>query len=236
MKWLTRGGLLAALCVGAAIGWGLGWRGLLVLLAFFISGSLLTQLAGGPGGGGQRTARQVLANGGVAAGAALLGGAEAWSVAVAALAAATADTWATEIGSFSPWTPRMVTMWASVPAGTSGGVTLLGTAGGVAGAAGMAELAALLQPRGGGGGGAPVSAAIVVVAGLAGMAVDSLLGATAQGLFECPACAARTERAGAVCHEPVVLIKGWRWLDNDGVNLAATLTGAGVAVGWRLLH
>jgi len=102
----------------------------------------------------------------------------------------------------------------------------------VAGAVGMAELAALLQPRGG----APGSAAIVVAAGLAGMAVDSLLGATAQGLFECPACAARTERGVAVCHEPVVLIKGWRWLDNDGVNLAATLTGAGVAVGWRLLH
>jgi len=232
VKWLTRDGLVAALCVGAAVGWGLGWRGLLVLLAFFVSGSLLTQLAGGPGG--QRTARQVLANGGVAAGAALFGGSEAWSVAVAALAAATADTWATEIGSFSPWAPRLVTTWASVPAGTSGGITALGTVGGMAGAVGIAWLAAILEPRAGGA--VPESAALVIVAGMTGMVIDSLLGATAQGVFECPACAGRTERGGAVCHEPVVLIKGWRWLDNDGVNLAATLAGAGVAVGWRLLH
>ena len=227
MKWLTRGGLGAALCVGAAVGWGLGWRGLLVLLAFFVSGSLLTQLAGGAGG--QRTARQVLANGGVAAGAALFG---EWSVAVAAMAAATADTWATEIGSFSPWAPRLVTTWAPVPAGTSGGITLLGTLGGVAGAVGMAWLAAVLEPRGAAAG----SAALVVVAGLAGMVVDSLLGATAQGLFECPSCAARSERAGTVCHEAVVLVKGWRWLDNDVVNLAATLAGAAVALGGMLLR
>ena len=227
MKWLTRGGLVAALCVGAAVGWGLGWRGLLVLLAFFVSGSLLTQLAGGAGG--QRTARQVLANGGVAAGAALFG---EWSVAVAALAAATADTWATEIGSFSPWPPRLVTTWSSVPAGTSGGITLLGTLGGAAGAVAMAWLAALVQPRGV----ALGSAALTAVAGLAGMFADSALGATIQGLFECPSCAARTEHTGTVCHEPVVLVRGRRWLDNDGVNLAATLAGAAVPLGWMLLR
>jgi uncharacterized membrane protein len=44
---------------------------------------------------------------------------------------------------------------------------------------------------------------IVSVAGALGMLLDSLLGATVQG---------RT-----------------RWLDNDAVNLAATLSGAGVA-------
>jgi len=32
-----------------------------------------------------------------------------------------------------------------------------------------------------------------------------------------------------VCHEPVRLASGWRWLDNDGVNLATTLVGAAVA-------
>ena len=227
MKWLTRGGLAAALCVGTAVGWGLGWRGLLVLLAFFVSGSLLTQVAGGAGG--ERTARQVLANGGVAAAAALLG---EWSVAVAALAAATADTWATEIGSFSPWPPRLLTTWAPVPGGTSGGITLLGTLGGVAGAVGIAGLASALEPRGA----APGSAALVIVAGTTGMVVDSLLGATVQGLFECPSCAARTERGGTVCHEPVVLVKGRRWLDNDGVNLAATLAGAAIVLGWMLLR
>jgi len=60
------------------------------------------------------------------------------------------------------------------------------------------------------------------------MLVDSLLGATVQGVYECPQCAARSEREGTVCHEPVRLIRGWRWLDNDAVNLAATLAGAAV--------
>ena len=62
------------------------------------------------------------------------------------------------------------------------------------------------------------------------MLFDSLLGATGQGVYECPGCAARTERAGTVCHEPVRLIRGWRWLDNDAVNLAATVMGAGAGL------
>src|SRR6266568_1016414 len=65
VKWLTRDGLVAALAVGGAVVAGFGWRGVVVLFAFFISGSALTQLAGGADGA--RTARQVLANGGVAA-------------------------------------------------------------------------------------------------------------------------------------------------------------------------
>ena len=62
------------------------------------------------------------------------------------------------------------------------------------------------------------------------MFVDSLLGATLQGKYRCPACDARFERGNTVCHEPVLLTGGWRWLDNDGVNLAATLCGAAVAL------
>src|SRR2546430_10995932 len=74
-----------------------------------------------------------------------------------------------------------------------------------------------------------VSAALIAAAGVAGMLSDSLLGATVQAKYECPACDARFERGSSVCHEPVRLTRGWRWLDNDGVNLAATLVGATVA-------
>ncbi len=222
MKWLTASGLAAALAVGGAVAVGLGWRGVALLLAFFVSGSLLTQFAGGEGG--QRNARQVAANGGVAAVAALVG---AWSVTAGALAAATADTWATEIGSLSPFPPRLVTSWVRVTRGASGGITALGTAGGAAGAALMGALAHALRP--------PSGWAAIAVAGVAGMMADSFLGATAQGLYECAACGARFERANTVCHEPVRLIRGARWLDNDGVNLAATLVGAATAgLGSRL--
>lgn len=219
MRWLTPGGLVAACGVGFGVGWGLGWPGLAVLAAFFLSGSLLTQLA--ERRAPRRTARQVLANGGVAAVAALLG---SWPAATGAIAAAAADTWATEIGAFSPLPPRLITSWRRVTRGTSGGITALGTLGAVAGAVTIAWLAHALAPRGVAPG--PLTTAS---AGFAGMLVDSLLGATLQGKYECPACDARFERGNTVCHEPVRLTTGWRWLDNDAVNFAATLVGAALA-------
>ena len=226
--WLTRDGLAASLAVGGAVTWGLGWPGLALLAGFFLSGSMLTRWAGGTGG--RRNARQVLANGGVAAAAALTG---SWPAAAGAIAAAAADTWATEIGSFSPAPPRLVTTWERVTRGASGGITALGSAGGVAGAVAIAALAFVLDP-------APGLAhpgralVLVTVAGIAGTLADSLLGATVQGLYECPGCRARSERRDTVCHAPVRLVRGRRWLDNDGVNLAATLVGAAVgALGAR---
>ncbi len=227
MKWLTPDGVVAALAVGSAVAWRFSGPGLAVLAAFFLSGSLLTQLA--ERRASRRNARQVIANGGVAAVAALLG---SWGTAAGALAAAAADTWATEIGAFSPFRPRLITTGRSVPRGTSGGITALGTLGGVAGAVVIAGLASVLEPRGiaPGLGHPRTLMSLVTVAGVAGMLVDSLLGATLQGKYECPACDARFERGTTVCHEPVRLIKGFRWLDNDAVNLAATLCGAAVVV------
>jgi uncharacterized protein (TIGR00297 family) len=196
VRWLTTAGAAAALTVGGATVWGVGWRGFGLLLAFFISGSLLTR------GGGRRNARQVFANGGVAAASALLG---AWPAFAGALAAAAADTWATEIGAFSHTTPRLITSGAPVARGANGGITPLGTAGGVLGAAVMGGLTWVLGPHD------LRLAGVVAIAGVAGMLVDSLLGATAQRPFE----------------------DGW--LDNDAVNLAMTLVGAGIAAaGWRL--
>lgn len=220
MRWLTRGGLVAAGAVGVGVTWGLGWQGLLVLTAFLLSGSLLTQFA--ERRAPSRTGRQVLANGGVALVAALLG---SWPAAAGAIAAAAADTWATEIGAFSPLPPRLVTTGRRVPRGTSGGITALGTLGAAAGAVTIGWLTEVLAPRG-----IAPGFLVVATAGVLGMFADSLLGATLQGKYECPACDARFERGTTVCHEPVRLTNGWRWLDNDGVNFAATLVGAAAAV------
>ena len=226
MKWLTRGGVAAALIVGGAVWWGLGWGGLAPLFAFLFTGSLLTRLA--EGGAGPRNARQVLANGAVAAVAACLG---SWPAAAGAIAAATADTWATEIGSFSPHPPRLITTGAPVPRGRSGGMTLLGTLGGIGGALAIATVSALVAPdlRGQG-------VWVVGVAGCVGMLVDSLAGATLQARYACPApgCGAVRERPGQ-CHGTVELDRGVRWLDNDGVNLVGSLSGAlAAAVGSSL--
>ena len=161
----------------------------------------------------------MLANGAVAAVAACLG---SWPAAAGAIAAAAADTWATEIGSFSTHPPRLITTGAPVPRGRSGGMTLLGTLGGIAGALAIAAVSALVAPslRGRG-------VWVVGAAGIAGMLVDSLAGATLQACNACPSpgCGAITERPGQ-CHGTVELIRGKPWLDNDGVNLVGSLTGA----------
>ncbi len=202
MKWLTRRGAAAALAVGVTTLWGFGWRGFALLLAFFISSSLLTRAA--EGGEGRRNERQVLANGGVAALAALAG---SWAAFAGALAAATADTWASEIGRRSRISPRLITSGKPVAPGTDGGITLLGTAGGIAGGGFIAGLSAwlpgsMVTPRAPG---HPVWFwSVIAGAGTLGMLIDSVLGATVQGKT--------------------------RWLDNDAVNLAATLGGAVAAV------
>lgn len=189
----------------------------------FLSGSVFTHLA--TGRGGRRQARQVLANGGVAAVAALFGD---FAVAAGALAAATADTWATEFGTFSPAPPRLITTGARVSRGVSGGVTLLGSFGGALGAFVMAVLSHAVAPAGG-----AVGVGTLLFAGVLGMLADSAAGALGQGVYECAACGARVERRDTVCHEPVRRVRGLSWVDNDVVNLIATVVGAAVMLAAR---
>ena len=227
MTWLTPGGVAAALLVGAAVWWGLGWVGLIPLFAFLLSGSLLTRLA--TGRNAARRTRQVLANGGVTAVLALI---DSWPAAMGALAAAAADTWATEIGAFSPTDPHDIATGAPVPRGRSGGITPLGTMGGVLGAIAIAGLAALVAPQSRFG---LAGAMLAAAAGILGMLSDSLLGATLQGRYTCPVCNAVSEQPGT-CHAPRARTRGLAWLDNDVVNFAGAAVGAIVAaVGWRLL-
>lgn len=219
MSFLSFSGALAALAVGAAAAFGAGWRGLVVLFVFFLTSSLLTP------GGGRRRAAQVGANGGIAAAAALLAPLDPrFRLAfVGALAAAAADTWSTEIGARSRRTPRLITTGRPVAAGTSGGVTWLGTAGGAGGAVLVAVAAAALGLV------PPAAAAPAALAGIAAGAADSLLGATVQARYRCPACGGTGESARHACGARARLVSGWRWMTNDTVNLAATVVGAAVA-------
>ena len=72
---------------------------------------------------------------------------------------------------------------------------------------------------------------LLALSGLAGSLVDSLLGATLQAIYRCPACGNETERHPRhVCGTPTEWVRGWKWLDNDWVNLACTLSGALIAL------
>jgi uncharacterized protein (TIGR00297 family) len=224
---LTPGGALAALLVGGVTLAIAGWQGALVLFAFFIPSTLLSRIGKARkreltdiGKTGPRDAWQVVANGGVAALALLFAphyGALAFAAFAGAFAAASADTWGTEIGTLARGKPRSILTFQEIPTGLSGGITVQGTLAECAGAGVVAFVAALVH----------VGAFLpVFAAGVAGAVVDSALGATAQALRYCPACERRCETNPHSCGRPTVVIRGLNFLENDAVNFAATLTGA----------
>lgn len=225
---LTAGGAVAATVVGTAVLSGAGWAGGVVLLAFFIPSTAVGRLAlGRPSASDARGERrdpvQVLANGGPAMLAALaewrVPGLGFWMM-TASLAAAAADTWATSTGALAAHEPRHLLTGQRVPRGTSGGVSALGTLGALAGAAVVGAAGGTVR------GGMALALAATAI-GLAGMLLDSLLGASVQARYECPACRIRSERRRHRCGARTHRTGGWPWLDNDGVNALATAAAAG---------
>jgi uncharacterized protein (TIGR00297 family) len=224
----------AAAGVTGALAAAAGWWYAALLIAFFVTGTALSRLGaatkaartdGVVAKAGPRDARQVAANGGVFALAAVAAtGLDAPILAAAALGAlcgAFADTAATEIGTWIGGTPLDLRTMRPLAPGLSGGVTLAGTVASALASAALAGLALL----------GPWSLPLVVagaVGGVVGSGLDSLLGATVQARRHCPTCDLATERARHRCGQPTQPAGGLAWMDNDAVNAAATL-GAGAA-------
>jgi uncharacterized protein (TIGR00297 family) len=234
---LTPGGAVAAALVGTLTMGGGGIAPAVLLLLFFFSSSALSRIGGERKIAAQsffskksrRDPGQVLANGAVAAGLSVvfgLGWELVWFAGLSgALAAVTADTWATELGVLAGGRPWLITTGEPVEAGTSGGISVLGTAAAVAGALFIALA-----------GGAVARSwrvlPVALIGGIAGAQVDSLLGATVQAGYTCPACGKPTERHPLhTCGTETIHTRGWRWLGNDAVNLVASMVGALIAIG-----
>jgi len=238
---LSIGGAVAAAVLGTVV-FGLGgipWA--ILLLAFFISSSGLSHLSGKRkmalnekySKGDQRDAAQVLANGGIAGVFVIVHTVLPlqgwpWLGFAAALAAASADTWATELGVLSAVPPRLITTGKTAEYGDSGAVSTIGLLAAAGGSLLIAMLAAVFDPTGSMNislADMGIATAVVTLAGLAGSLVDSLLGATKQAIYYCPACQKETERHPLhTCGTPTTLRRGWSWLNNDWVNAACTLS------------
>jgi len=149
---------------------------------------------------------------------------------VIALASATADTWATEIGIFSRSKPRSILSLRPVAPGSSGGVTALGFAAAMVGAAlvGFSGLLAsgLWNPRS-----FPWSVLIIITAvAVAAQTVDSVLGDRLQAKYLCSGCQKRLEAMCRHHRDACSHVSGVTWLDNNVVNMLAVV--AGTAIGY----
>ncbi len=247
---LTKSGVLGAVLVGTATSCA-HWVWGLLLITFFVLSSLLSHfkasakedLAEKFAKGSRRDLGQAMANAGVGATIALFylvwPNPILWAAFAGSMAAVNADTWATELGVLSKRPPRLITNWRVVEPGTSGGISLAGTLATAAGALSIGLAAAILLLIdglfGGSGNGQLGSDGILggvmllpsaLIGGLTGSLLDSLLGATVQGIYFSASRGKDTERRIDPDGMPNELARGWPWLGNDLVNAISSFVGA----------
>lgn len=234
LRILTLGGAIAAALIALAVVASQGWIWLVPLFLFLISGVLLGRLdrrvQTDAKHGQPRDAIQVLCNGGVYALLAVMNDfhADVWMI--ISICTATCDTWASEIGMYARWPTINIATWRRVPPGLSGGISLAGTLGGLAGSMVMALFTCGITCYG------PtepgwivtlISSTLVFAAALwysafamVGMLLDSLLGALLQARFDDgqgPRDSGNRQ------------VGGWRWMTNDVVNLVSNALTLGIA-------
>jgi uncharacterized protein (TIGR00297 family) len=248
---LSKSGAIAAFVSGGIVfGFG-GWQWALLLLAFFLSSSILSKLLSPSkvkasenfSKGSRRDWGQVLANGGVGAMLvilAYLNPEQPWIFIAFAgsIAAVNADTWGTELGVLSSKPPRLITNGKEVEPGTSGAVSVVGSLASLTGAGVIATLAALILYYSSSGMITTSILGLMVVitfSGYLGSLIDSLLGATIQVVYFCPRCQKETEQHPVHhCGAETTQERGWRRITNDQVNLLCSVTGAIVTGGMVL--
>ena len=242
LGFLSGSGALAACGLGTVV-FGLGglsWA--VVLMGFFISSSVLSKLFKKTklsfeekfSKSSRRDLWQVWANGGVAGVFVIFhvvfpDQVWPWLAFCGSLAAANADTWATELGVLSKSKPVSLISGKPLEPGSSGGVSWLGTGSALIAAFMIAILTILFWPSNLTQLTESSTWLILVAissAGLLGSLVDSFLGASVQAMFYCPHCEKETEKNPIhSCGRETSYYKGWKWMNNDWVNTFCALTG-----------
>lgn len=232
IKALTKGGALTTF-IFALIIFGLGgWKWTIPIVTFFLTSSLLTNLRKSLNKNvevyfeksGARDEYQVIANGGVCILLVIVSeffqSELFYLMFVSSLAVVCADTWATELGTMGNYKTYDILSLKQVEQGTSGGISAAGTTGAVLGALVISLSAQFwisfdLLPF----------LVLVIISGVAGSFVDSILGSTIQAQYRCDVCGKNIE-AKIHCGKISTRIKGIKWIGNDVVNFAASLSGA----------
>jgi uncharacterized protein (TIGR00297 family) len=239
---LTAGGALCAFVMGVTVFWTTRAEGFLLFMLFFLScnvvGKISKRLRKGKTEiaekkGHRRDVMQVVANGLMTTIAALLWFFTSKTVALimfgAAVAEATSDTFAGEVGRLSKSGPVSIRNFRPVPVGMSGGVTFLGMVGAFLSSAMIAFCWYIWFQ------GVSVYAAVLVcLMGFAGAVMDSYLGASVQAHYVDPDTGMLTENDEKDGRK-LELAQGIRWVDNDMVNLMSNVFSSVFALGMGAL-
>jgi len=207
-----------------------GWKWTIPILTFFILSSLLSKFAEKLSRkdvasifekGSRRDYKQVLANGGVPLLIIVLSNLlelkiDWYSIYLLSIGISTADTWSTEFGTLFTRNVYLITNFKKVTPGISGGISLIGTLGGVLGSITII-LSSLFFIN--------LSHQVFILINLfalIGNLVDSLMGATIQVIYKCSVCEKLTERK-IHCEKETNYFKGIKLIDNDAVNFISVL-------------
>ncbi len=220
LRILTKSGFTGGLTMGIIVTILGSYKYLVPLTIFFILSSFLSKILKKKSfyqsKGSNRDIIQVYANGGVSLCICVMdylyNDPILFYLFLSSVAAAMSDTWATEFGKLSKKKPVSIISFKTVEFGISGGVTSIGTIGALLGSSIIGLSAWLLTP---------LSSKIIfgiIFSGFFAAIFDSIIGATFQGKY-------RTTN-GCIIEIPsheTTLIAGYRWIDNDVVNLINTL-------------
>jgi uncharacterized protein (TIGR00297 family) len=231
-NWLDQAGSLAALWIAAILWMSGGWKALSAPVFLLVVGSVTGKLIRPNHASEKRTAQQVFSNGLIGVVLYMLYGMTgqfhwlllAWS----SFAISVCDTISSEVGvAVGGRTYNALTLRKMAP-GLSGGISLAGTAGGLAALLLLVFFLGIILPV------SPIQLLWVLSTGLVGMLVDSILGSKWQALWR--QGDAWSEVSSSSPQE--VLVKGLPWLDNHWVNFLSngiTMTCSYLAYAWFFL-
>ncbi|MFK8242976.1 MULTISPECIES: DUF92 domain-containing protein [unclassified Facklamia] len=142
--------------------------------------------------------------------------------AIATIAAATADTWASEIGVLSRSKPIHLLTFRPIKNGESGSVSLLGTLASLAGST-FIIMTNLLTHALWNTTRLPYYSLklvmLLIISGFAGSIIDSLFGYTIQVKYQLP----HSNNISETYQQGSIKIQGWAFIDNSMVNFMSTL-------------
>ncbi len=243
---LTISGTVGATLLGTTIYATTGIYGFALMILFFLSSSVLSsfkkknkeEVAKNFNKTGRRDIFQVFANGGAGLIHAILfyiTNSPLFLIGLAtSFAAANADTWATELGILNKRNPISLRTFKPVAKGTSGAISFLGTISSFIGSMiiGLFSVIGLVFLNN-----TELSLGyisiflLVTFGGFIGALIDSILGATVQGIYYSDELQKETERKD-YNGKPNRLIRGFAFVNNDLVNFLSIAIASVILLGF----